>query len=252
MIVEPPCLMLGDRKFFPRRAHDPERIEAAVLVEPAIFGGQKRCRHVRRHPAERDELAVLDRERPDLVAVGREHDRLAIWPVVEQLRQIARQLVVDLGDHEVQRRRAERDAVDDQEQQHAQHRDALEPAQPALAARDSSGRGSGGPRYASVYEVLALVARRRRDRDLRARVGRSSRLGARPRDVRGHAIRESRAERQLRRVDHGGSAVRDRREDRDRARPRGDRSAALRGPARWCRPRPIPWRHSASATMRRT
>ena len=62
----------------PGGAHDADEIEAGVLVEPVVLGGQERGDQVLRHPSERDDLAILDREVADLLAVRRQHDALAV------------------------------------------------------------------------------------------------------------------------------------------------------------------------------
>ena len=135
--------LLGDRRatlldvirahVFDGRAQDADEVEALVLVEPAILGGDERGRHVRRHALELDDLAVLDRERTDLLAVRRQHDALAVRLVVEELGEILRQLVVDLVDREVQGRRGERRTIEPEQRRQPERRHQTETA-PAPAA----------------------------------------------------------------------------------------------------------------------
>ena len=92
-IVEPPCLM---PPLPPMLAHAaramPIDVEAGVLPEAAILGGDERGEHVRRHALEADERAVLDREGADLLAVGGEDQRLAARLIVGELAEVLRQL----------------------------------------------------------------------------------------------------------------------------------------------------------------
>lgn len=123
------------REIADRSADDADQIEALVAIEAAILGGQERGRHVRRHALERDDLAVLDRERADLFTVGGEDDALAVRLVVEELGQVLGQLFVDGGNDQVSRGRAHRQPVHEQQESEAQDGHGANATLPALGTR---------------------------------------------------------------------------------------------------------------------
>jgi hypothetical protein len=96
-----------------------------------------------RHPIERNDATVLDRERTDLLAVGRQHDRLPVRLVVEELREVLRQIFVDRGDRQVQGGRAKRRSVDQQEEEDAEHRHHTQSAATSLPLVRSRRVGHG-------------------------------------------------------------------------------------------------------------
>ncbi len=90
--------------------------------------------------SERDDPAILDRERADLLAIGREDHALSVRLVVEELGEVRRQLLVDRGDREIDRGRAKGRAVDEQEEPEPQDGDEPEPPPPPARAGLRLGR----------------------------------------------------------------------------------------------------------------
>ena len=103
--VEPPWVP-ELRRLLTDGAADADRVEATVLVEAAVLGGEERVDDHRVHLVERDDeaLTLLGQHRQLLAVLGDEHGRL-------QLRRIFRQVDREPEEREggdAQRRRARR------------------------------------------------------------------------------------------------------------------------------------------------
>jgi hypothetical protein len=113
--------------------NDADVIDAAVLVEPRIFGGEHRVLHHLRNLRDRQEVAALLAELAQHHAVGREDAHRQLRPVVGQ--------AADLG--EVGVRNRQRDA----DQQHAgegQRSDGAEQTQHDARQRPNPRRRAAG------------------------------------------------------------------------------------------------------------
>ena len=80
-MVEPPCTTVPAAMLRHARAHEADRIDAEMIVEAAVLGGDHRLRQIRRQPVE-PHIAAPQAPLGEHGAVGGEHGEVG-RPVVE-------------------------------------------------------------------------------------------------------------------------------------------------------------------------
>ena len=163
-MVEAPWLR-ASRRLASAGAQHALVVDAAVLVEARVLGGQHRVLHHLRDLRDRREVAPFFAELAEQHAVGGVDAHRQLGPVVRQ--------AADLG--QVRVGHGQRDADQDQHAQHAgrgqaegPHDDATQPTDPALRAAPvrggRRGESSGAEPLALNGDVRAAHADSRRDR----------------------------------------------------------------------------------------
>ena len=150
-------------------ADDAERVDAVVLEEAIVLGGDERLHHVLRDLVVGQDDALLQVELADELALRREHAAGARWLVVGERAPAIGQVLLELLVTPVSEGGGERSADEKQEDEEADEREALAPAQllfPSLQLACLVGTGhndrviAAGSRvkYLLVAGVVAALA----------------------------------------------------------------------------------------------